>query len=281
MLVSKINRWNWALIYISIVSLWLISFMGFHRFVLPHGFPRCSSPLFAFFPSVLVRRWSPPADIQLKNPNKPLQEIFLFWKLQVIVYVYVSKKQKKHQMSEWKKKHPFTKSRSFKKLHLQVAPAFRPPRYGRSSPLTFTCYTEAARGSVEPRWPKKSCMDTAYVWEIPSPYNKVQEVPSILGIWNSWWCKGPMNIFGWAVDYFLHFRPSFSFLLLTSLFFRRPGKIWHLDQVRPALWRLPAEGVRLCDDPSNRVSLSKPNWISETTIWMEATTTHCHLSGYL
>lgn len=29
MLVSKINRWNWALIYISIVSLWLISFNGF------------------------------------------------------------------------------------------------------------------------------------------------------------------------------------------------------------------------------------------------------------
>lgn len=182
-------------------------------------------------------------------------------------------------MSEWKKKTSFTKFRSFKKLHLQVAPAFRPPRYGRSSPLTFTCYTEAARGSVEPRWPKKSCMDTAYVWEIPSPYNKVQEVPSILGIWNSWWCKGPMNIFGWAVDYFLHFRPSFLFFCLHPWFFRRPGKIWHLDQVRPALWRLPAEGVQVCDDRSNRVSLS--NWISETTIWMEATTKHCHLSAYL
>ena len=42
--------------------------------------------------------------------------------------------------------------------------------------------------------------------------------------------------------------------LSTHLFFlssstyitglRRPGKIWHLDQVRPALRRLPAEGAR-------------------------------------
>ena len=193
--------------------------MGFHRFVLPHGFSSLLFSTFRFLPfgscSPLVSTCRYSAE---KSQQTTSRDILI---LETASYCICICKQKTKKTSNvrMKKKTSFTKSRSFKKLHLQVAPAFRPPRYGRSSPLTFTCYTEAARGSVEPRWPKKSCMDTAYVWEIPSPYNKVQEVPSILGIWNSWWCKGPMNIFGWAVDYFLHFRPSFSFLLLTSLVF--------------------------------------------------------------
>lgn len=250
----KISPWQWfpplrssalfflgALLHFSLSYLRFLFAVGLNLPILSWKIPTTKSPL--GIPEYKLNRYSYFGNCKFlymhKQKNTP--------------------KKKKNIKSSLRKKKSFTKSRSLKKLHLPL-----PRPYGRGAAVAHHWHSPHRPRTPQPHWPKKRLYGYGLrLRQKPHHFRYLKFLGDVRSHENFW--DGLLT-----VDCHFRLQFFFSLKLLTILgFFVGLAKFGILIRF-VQLWDVSLqEKAWVCDDRSNHVSLSKPNWISETTIWMK------------